>query len=965
MRRLHACRASAVVHNTLSADPVAVTLGPYMPLPDAPAAAFVGCMSSGAAALAAAAATSRMAAPAAGQPPLPPAPRANSSPAFPTSQDTYRLAWCRPPTPLQAAILWKRKRAVDALLAFLEEDAGGSAGGAPVAASAPPATAPGTIAPSAASKYLNNSHSRSFLPLSLAARLDLRDVAEALVALGARPSQRDEAARVTDLLSHNACGGMPFSPLLDADGLPAVLPRDAEAALELKARFSGKASPAFSPLHFAAIAGNAGIVYDFLLWSEQLEDAEATAVAAEAAAAVASSSSSGGDDGAQSRYFYAALGISERKSVRLQGSLGTRASASVPLAHAGARPFSEGAKVLALSVAVHSGRAAVCSLLLGAGVRVSALDLDSFGARPLYRALLLCSPEAGRSLLQDDQVGDGGSGIAGGAQHLLFAGSASDVTQYGTAQRALEHPSPLGVPLPDALRRALVTTIVRKGRAVPRQTTFFALGIATALFATQLVFIVLFTYASPVSPGSQGPATLLYKQHLSAAFQNSLAAAGSSASGGDVTQPANACAFLGWIVANICMQGAAAKLASGAAVPADFGGASGAAACLSQLPPSMLSITGCNVSAAAAALGSSAGAVASRTGGPASSSPLLLGSATAPSAPYASRLTQGTSLVIGALRVTLMRNSAVTNGGGCVPWWAGAGDASLGSTVPAALLDGAPPVSGTGGMGGAARGGGGVDTLCSVFAPTVSADLVTLDQNVPWFTPVDPLPEEALFPYASITGGAAPADHSLVAIRASTLTLPSEASAAVAALPQLLAAVEAVGLPFLSAMRLDVALYQPALDALAAVRLDTSFPPFAPSSTNVAVAVAPVSGFPASLKGLASQLALLCIFLLGNVRSYGTSRRFRWLIVDTLIPCLTLAVIGVRAAAWRAHPWLSASWQARDTRPDEYVNAWSLLAAATADADLSAIVLLLAIFRCVEYLEKSPLGIGITLQSIL
>ncbi len=832
---------------------------------------------------------------------------------------------------------------------------------------------------------LNSSNANAFLPLSLAARLNMRDVAKRLVELGARPSEKDEACTVLDknygLGHHNAFGAKNDS-LKDADGFDAVLPHKSKRAGVLRGMLH-LYKLRFTPLHFAALTGAVDIVYDFLKWSEALEVEGGEDWGSGAPAAVAQPSA------ASSRL------------VRVSSRRGLGAGGAGAGAGDAARPFSEDALVLALSVAIHAGRAGVCNLLLGEGVRVSAVDMDAFGARPLYRALLLCGRDAGRSLrddaggaeearrflsvasgraaMEEASLGGGagahgtsygtpaasgaGAGEGGGGAAAAAPAAPGTLGEYGAAERREEEPSPLGVPLPDALRRALVTSIVRRGRAVPRQTTFFAIGVAAALFLAQLFFVFVFTYASSVAPGVEGTALLLYKNHLTAAFSGSLSAAGYATSGGDVgAQPANACTFLGWLTANLCMQRAAAALAAGTASAANFSGPADAATCGPLLARAAL-LPGCNVSGVAAALGAAGAAVATGAA-PFSTSPLLFGSlATGASA---SRLTQGSSLVVGAIRVSLVvaPRAATGDGNACVPWEAGAGDTALGTPVPAELLppDGAP--SGWGGRGGLARGGA-AGGACVAFAPSSRADLFTLDSRVPWFSPVAPEASDALDPYHSILGGSMPADPARAPVRGTSVLLPSDAEGAAGALPALLAAVGDVGLPFLAATRFDVALYQPALDVLAAVRVDTQFPPFDTSVSTVAVRVAPVGGIPASLTQLAAQLALLVFFLMGNMRSYGTSTRFRWWLVDTLIPCLTITIIALRASAWTSHEWLSSGWNPRAAPPEKYHDVWSLLSSVLADTDVSAVVLLLAIFRCVEYLEKSPLGVGITLQSIM
>jgi len=88
-------------------------------------------------------------------------------------------------------------------------------------------------------------------------------------------------------------------------------------------------------------------------------------------------------------------------------------------------------------------------------------------------------------------------------------------------------------------------------------------------------------------------------------------------------------------------------------------------------------------------------------------------------------------------------------------------------------------------------------------------------------------------------------------------------------------------------------------------------------------------------------------------------------LIDWCMPFLVLAIIIVDARAWLSHTWATPAWSSLEADPAQYLDAWSLLSAGQTDADLSSVVLLLQLFRLIEYLEKLPWGLGVTLQSIL
>lgn len=712
---------------------------------------------------------------------------------------------------------------------------------------------------------------RSLLPLSIAAFIGARKLCERLVAADALPDAEDCAIK-SDMIV-----------FLEITRSNSSKPE------------AGKSYPQLTPLHFAVLAGHKDIVADFIAWGNK-----------------------------HRRYNKMTTAAKDPKKAEAEAS---RWSAHL---------------VLALSIAVHRCHVDIVSLLIKE--RVSPLEFDAFYARPFYRALLRHKGRAGDVDFDDDRAirvrassaharvdasgsvsprpdSDDGKSVMTDNFAKTFAdtysssGGGDGTGNLGSGGGGGYHPLSVlsrAASLPNAATGSIVSLLV-SSNAVSAVLTWFALGIAAALFFAQVTFVILFSFASATNQATPSMSMLLYKQSLENSFANAL----------DPTAgQENACTYLGWLAVNLCMQAAAASLASGNTSASSWS-LSKAATCggaLLKLPV----VDRCNVSAVAVSLAGLGQSARSRN----AFSPLVFGSiaSSGGSGATTSSLTQGSSLVVGAMRLTAETSTAAVSSS-CAPWYmSGSPSGAWSSPLPASLQDPELPE-----MVVNERGVWG-DQPCKSFSPRVYTDILSSQVDSRWYMPfaVDGKDSASLTP---------------VTTTSTTVDISSDASSAPEAISSVLAAAFASGIPSLRGLRLDIALYEPSVNIFGALRIETRFPPFAASSSTVAARIAPLSGVPASLTGLATQLALISTFIVLNVRSFGTSSKMRWVLLDVTIPILALCIIGVRATSWVNHSWVRPEWDPTTASHSTYLDAWVVVNVVYTDSDLSAGVMLFAIFR--------------------
>ena len=425
-------------------------------------------------------------------------------------------------------------------------------------------------------------------------------------------------------------------------------------------------------------------------------------------------------------------------------------------------------------------------------------------------------------------------------------------------------------------------------------------------------------------------ALLLFKKSIEASFTTALSPdAGQS----------NVCTYLGWLAANVCVQAYAAAAARGNASVASWDLAT-AATCngkLARLPI----LDYCNVTAAAILAATTAQAAIAAT--PTLPSPLIFGSVLSGRPPARAALTVKSSTLVGALRVTF-ELGPTTSVEGCAAWFKG-GDVTdrWSSPLPPALqlTDTKPnPILSDGAWAASS---------CASFKPSTTSEMVSV---------------AALRWHQSFSTDNDVTDASAVNI----VDIPSDADLAPDALALIVSTALGRGAAALRAIRLDTGLYQPAIGkngALCALRVTTAFPPFMLPLTTTTVKVMTLSDVPASLSGYSVQLTLLVLFVLINVRAYGSAQQLRWLVIDYAIPALTIIIVAARAWQVNRTQWLTPDWSPIRAPSGTYLDTWTLAGVAYLDDDLSAAILMLGIFRIVEYLESTPMNVGITLQSIL
>lgn len=803
-------------------------------------------------------------------------PRASS--ALPSTD--YRMDILASPTPLTAAIRWRRYRAARALIDVLSDDSeispsvsmgalGGIKGGidAPVPSSNGVPKNGVTASTKAALKkirssllawdkfnkiskvaelkqertpghYLNVTAGGFFMPLTLAAANGARSIVKALIAKGALPDRHD--LFMNDLVA------------TDTDDAGAL----------------AKSSSNLSPLHYAVLAGHLDVVSDFVDWGR---DAFAHAI---------------DDDAKRPRY------------EAWQSQL-----------------------VLALSIAIHCCHFDIVQFLVNAGV--SPLSIDSYQARPLYRALLLYEGKAGDSLSADGRSLPDAPLLAQAGAMDNAGGSGARLSGSGGTLQARDDSS--------RLRGKIVELLVER-EGSQTLLTYFALGIATTLFVAQISFVILFAYSSRSIPDHPAEALLLLKKSLESNFDSSL----SSGAG-----QANVCTYLGWLAANLCIQSYAAALAKGNATVASWSLAS-AATCgglLSSIPV----MDSCNVSAAAVLLAAATQARLSDASSAPQASPLIFGTLLS-GQPAVAGLTVGSSQLIGSMRISL-EHGAIATSSSCASWFKG-GDAGVkwSSPLPATLQLESPLTSPL-----ASKSSSWASNQCSRFEPQVDVQaLSTVKDASRWYIPF---------------GGESDASGTVTTTASSTTTtvidIATDAELAPSILRDVATAALGRGAAALRAVRLDAALFEQSIGkegGLVAVRVTTSFPPYLPSRTIPAVRVMSIADVPASVRGYVTQLVLLVLFVVINVRPYGTSSQLRWIMIDVAIPILALSIIFVRSAKVAATPWLTDNWRPQQTSHSFYIDAWGLAHVTYLDDDISAAVLMLAVFRIIEYLERFPMN---------
>lgn len=937
--------------------------------------------------------------------------------------------------------------------------------------------------------YLNQTKPQSPLPLSLASYLGLHRICERLLSMGAAPTSEDRSfsavGKVFDMLqrSKTSSGG---------EGGRSAGGGSSSAAASSRFDLDPNKTT-LMPIHYAALGGHSRIVRMYIRWKHEVESnssgsssSAASATALHSAAAVAAATAAGVSGLMSSRSMHSSfMSRSTRDGgnggMMSNGSLLTSSSSlhqqhkdekEIRRAAASAHESWSRARVLALSIAVHRGHLSVVRAVLACGAEP--LASDGFKSSPYYRCLLLVdgdvdnladisSPHShlvtrngrsagdgrnghidGSSDEDDEDDGDGAAAAqrrrrrTGGKTGATRTSDSESLASHGTADTRRHRPGGKhdhskssassaasdADPASDFGKHSLskrsavagalfapsasaastggrafdlstlpsIVSILSETPTVRNMLRWYAASVAFTLLVTQIGFVILFVYASPANPRFPTTAYGLYKQYVEGAVSTSLQAS-----------VKDACGWYGWLASSLCQDGDDTCLGR-----------------LAGIQPAV----GCNVSTAMLAA--------------AGSGPSLLSYAVHRSPPYDSTLVLGSSIAVGAMRLTTYSLDALSGsgssigGGGsgaaCIPW-----EANSFSVLPDGSQQLMPVYA---------------SSSCPSFAATTSKEMFP-PGDPQWSAPVPEADDRGVGLYPSayldaadgswVSSGGSQANSAassgtgtdglaILATSDSTSfkwrSFPISSNAAQSGY-NITGALGAIfdggdaAITSIVASRLEFTLHQPSLSALTAVRIDAVFPPFGTASTTVSTRIAQVDGVPSSLTGFAAQIAMLLIFLTnslnlatafcscaggrrfrsgsngsgggssggssggkinsssgsgsfygrtsltgGNRSSGSSSGQMRWRVIDAIVPILILAILLTRIAAWVRFD-LSPSWSPSQVGSNRFIDSWSLLGSVQVDTDLSAVVLLLAIFRMIEYLERAPLQIGVTLQSII
>jgi len=593
-----------------------------------------------------------------------------------------------------------------------------------------------------------------------------------------------------------------------------------------------------------------------------------------------------------------------------RGGMQAKASlANVLQAQARADTIWNRARALLLSIAVHRGHVAVARIVVVGGNLLTPLTADGFGSTPYVRCLLLAQPDAGMDAVAGGAMEkvsslprEGGPLEASDLEHAMTADS-----HAGRRKRGRPNMSGIGS---DLLSDTASETDDSYDESNARESNHppdeaGAVG-RSSRASRELVWLLSDQAAikAVLRWFAGGVAATLFLGQIANIV---LFIYASSSSPALATLPMGL--FKAYVekTATGSLQGAVVDKCSWHAwLAVNLCVGTGASLCTRSLPL----VAGCNLTD-----------VASRLQPP----PLLFSTVPLSSSGPASvtGLSLGSAFVVGALKLSYFSHAAV-EGEACIPW-----ESSLSS-----IASGFGPVPALG--------------PCPAFLASARSDSIPSGTDAFTYT----LQEGSTGYTASestLSSDVARTEVDLLASFASSL-FGTGGSAAMTTL---------------SSARLEAVLFQPAINVLAAVRLDIMFPPFGTADLSTSVRVVPVKGVPFALSSAASEMGLLVLFLLASFRTWGnTAKKMRWKVIDIIIPILVAIIIGVRAYSYAVFG-LSPVWSPLNAvRPGEAFDAWSLLGFTQLDTDLSAVVLLLAILRSIEYLERAPLQVGITLQSI-
>lgn len=499
-----------------------------------------------------------------------------------------------------------------------------------------------------------------------------------------------------------------------------------------------------------------------------------------------------------------------------------------------------------------------------------------------------------------------------------------------------------------------IISVLSKQDSVTNMLSWFAAAVAFTLLITQIGFVLLFIYASVANPNVPMSTLGMYKTYIETATQQSLEAS--------VT---DACSWYGWLAANLCRD----RTMSNSSNMNNNNNSINGTNCIDTLlgiPP----VLGCNLTAAAEKVSHTPGGI-------------LFGVARLGSEPpvYPTIFTLGSSLFVGALKWTVYQpidmHLRAASRRDCIPYEAN----DLSSSHPGTNV---------------------LSPFTDPYAVNNVPEMVYSNNYCPVFdthTNYDMFGEGSMVWTADTSSNSYQTTNTI--INSLTTVAANEISTALKQLFQ----QGSESLTYVTSNSLDIALHQPSLNVLASLHIETSFPPFGAASSVVSGRLANVSGTPFSLTGFTGYIIMLLVFLSnalslalscfstrssqslrskqyssrsltipssssgGNPSSSSTSgnkssRSVPWRVVDGLVAILCIAIIITRIVSWVQ--WdLSSTWNPSMVHRSEYIDAWSLLRNFQMESDFSAVLLLFAISRMIEYLERAPLNIGITLRSII